>query len=133
MSVLSIKKFFQRMKYGFGCLLYLAYYYIACIIGLAARYTKKYKNLWLIAERKTEARDNGLHFFKYMTQNHGEVNTAFIIDRNSPDFDRVSCLGTVIQPNTFSHMLAFACAKVRISSHYMGCAPDTYRFAILKK
>ena len=133
MSVSSIKKGLKRIPYGLVCLLYLAYYYIAYIIGLAAQHTKKYKDLWLIAERKTEARDNGLHFFRYMAEHHGEVNTAFIIDRNSSDFERASRLGTVIQPNTFSHMLAFACAKVRISTHYMGCAPDTYRFAILKR
>lgn len=133
MSGSEIKKVFKKIKIGFVYLFYLVYYYVACLIGLAARHTKKYKDLWLIAERKTEARDNGLHFFKYMTENRGKINTAFIIDKNSPDFERVSRLGTVIQPNTFSHMLAFACAKVRISTHYMSCAPDTYRFTVLKK
>ncbi len=130
---MSITKFFKRAEYGFVCLRYLIYYYVACIIGLAARHTKKYKNLWLIAERKTEARDNGFHLFRYMNENHSEINTAFLIDRESPDFEKVSRIGRIIQPNTFSHMLAFACAEVRISTHYMGCAPDTYGFAVMRR
>ena len=132
MGAAGTKKFFKKLKSGFVYLFYLVYYYAACVIGIAARHTEKYKGLWLIAERKTEARDNGLHFFKYMNENHRDINTAFIIGRDSPDYERVSRLGAVIQPNTFSHMLAFACAAVRISTHYMGCAPDTYRFTVLK-
>jgi CDP-glycerol glycerophosphotransferase (TagB/SpsB family) len=127
------KKALKKIKNIFVYLYYLAYYYVACVIGIAARHTKKYKDLWLIAERKTEARDNGFHFFKYMTENHGEINAAFIIEKNSPDYERINRLGRVIEPNSFSHMLAFVCARVRISTHYMSCAPDTYRFAVLKK
>lgn len=123
------RKLLSCAVYGF----YIVYYYAAYVIGLAARRLPYYRNMWLIAERKTEARDNGLHFFRYLTKNHPEINAAFIIDRNSPDFERVNSLGKVIQPNTFSHMLAFACAKIRISTHYMSCSPDAYRFAVLNR
>lgn len=56
-----------------------------------------------------------------------------MIDKNSADFEKVKKLGKTVEPNTFSHMLAFAAAEVRISTHYMGYAPDTYRFAVMKK
>ena len=112
---------------------YIIYYYATYVIGLAARRLSYYKDMWLIAERRTEARDNGLHLFRYLTKNHPEINAAFIIDKNSPDFERVKELGKTIQPNTFSHMLAFACAKIRISTHYMSCSPDEYRFAVMNR
>lgn len=113
---------------------YVFYYCAAYCIGLAARHLPYYKDMWLIAERKTEARDNGLHFFRYLNAEHPEINSAFIIDKSSPDFERISALGKTIQPNTFRrHMLSFACAKIRISTHYMSCSPDDYRFAVLNR
>lgn len=33
---------------------------------------KKYNDIWLIAERGDEARDNGYAFYKYMKENHPE-------------------------------------------------------------
>lgn len=124
------------MKKIASCFVYLywiAYYYIAYIIGIIARFCPYFKDMWLISERKTEARDNGFHFFKYLCENHPEINAAFVIDRRSPDYARVSEAGRTIQPNTFLHMLAFACAKIRISTHYMSCSPDDYRFAVLMR
>lgn len=87
--------------------------------------------MWIICERKTDARDNGYHFFRYLCRNHPEINAAYIIDKNSCDYSRAAELGRIIQPNTFEHMLSFACAGVCISTHIMGYAPDTYRFALL--
>ena len=112
---------------------YAFYYAFALVLSIFARNFKKYKNLWLISERKTDARDNAFFFFEYMVKNHPEVNCAYVIDKNSADFEKVKKLGKTVEPNTFSHMLAFAAAEVRISTHYMGYAPDTYRFAVMKK
>ena len=126
----------MNMKKLLSCFVYAGYavgYIFACAVGLFARYLPCYKDLWLVSERKTDARDNGLHFFKYMCNNHPEINCAFIITEKSPDYQKVKNLGRVIKPHTFSHMLAFACAKVRISTHYMGCAPDSYRFAVMNR
>lgn len=123
----------KKLNSGFIYAGYALYYLFAYCIGLIAKHFPRYKNLWLIAERKTDARDNGLHFFRYLTKEHPEINTAFIIACNSPDYGKVKRLGTVIEPYTFGHMLAFACAKVRISTHYMGCSPDAYRFRRLDR
>lgn len=124
-----VKKMISACMY----LWYAVYYIFAYLLGLFARHFTYYKDLWIITERKTDARDNGLHLFRYITKYHPEVNVAFIITKSSPDYNRVKELGKVIEPYTFRHMLAFACAKVRISTHYMSCAPDTYRFIQLDK
>lgn len=126
----------RNMKKILGYLSYIGYefYYVFClVIGIFARKSTFYKDMWLISERKTDGRDNGYHFFKYMCANHPEINCVFVILKNSPDYEKIKKIGKVIEPFTFSHMLAFACASVRISTHYMGCAPDSYRFAVLKR
>ena len=51
--------------------------------------TKKYKDVWLIAERGDEARDNGYAFYKYMEENHPEKNFYYIIKKNSPDIYKI--------------------------------------------
>ena len=124
-----MKKFSSLFVYVY----YAFYYAFALVLSIFARNFKKYKNLWLISERKTDARDNAFFIFEYMVKNHPEVNCAYVIDKNSADFEKVKKLGKTVEPNTFSHMLAFAAARVRISTHYMGYAPDTYRFAVMKK
>lgn len=124
-----MKKFSSLFVYVY----YAFYYAFALVLSIFARNFKKYKNLWLISERKTDARDNAFFFFEYMVKNHPEVNCAYVIDKNSADFEKVKKLGKTVEPNTFSHMLAFAAAEVRISTHYMSYAPDTYRFAVMKK
>ncbi len=110
----------------------LTLYFLALVCSVCAKKTA-YKDFWLISERSTDARDNGYHFFKYLRQNYKEINCAYVIDKNSPDYNKVKDLGKTIQPKSFSHYLAFACAKVKISTHIMGYAPDSYRFAILDR
>lgn len=111
-----------------GCILR---YFFALFVGLFARFTPAYKGLWLIAERGTDARDNGFHLFRYINQEHPEISCAYVIDRNSPDYPRVSSLGRIIQRGSFSHYLAFACAKAKIGTHIMGYAPNIYLFTRL--
>lgn len=126
----------MHMKKIASCFIYAyyaAYYALCMLIGIFARNFKTYKNLWLVSERKYDARDNGFFFFEYLTQNHPEINCAYVISKNSADFEKVKRTGRVIEPKSFSHMLAFAVSKVRISTHYMGPAPDTYRFAVMKR
>ncbi len=123
----------KKISNIFIYLKYIIYYTFVSLLRPALRLLPKYRNLWLVCERKTDARDNGYHFFKYICAKHPEINSAYIIDRGSADYERVSELGKVIQPNTFGHMLALVSAEVCISTHVMGYAPDTYRFAVLDR
>ena len=108
-------------------------YFAALVVSPFAKLGGKYKNFWLVAERGADARDNGYHFFKYMCQKHPEVNCAYVIDKKSPDFEKVRSLGRTVQTGTFGHYIAFVCAKVKVSTHVMGFAPDSYCFAILDR
>lgn len=106
-------------------------YFAMRFLSLWARRTTKYHNLWLISERKTDARDNAYHFFEYICREHPEINAVYAIEHSSRDYDRAASLGRTVEPNSFEHLLAFACAKVCVSTHIMGCAPNTYSFARL--
>ncbi len=101
---------------------------IARIISVFVRPTRKYKDLWIVSERGTDARDNGYHFFKYLTTQHPEICCVYIISKNSPDRPKVAALGRVISYGSLEHYLSFLLAKVRVSSHIEGYSPDILFF-----
>ena len=128
-----IKKIINKSKCILSCIKCFILYYFFTFISLFLKNKPQYKDLWLIAERKTDARDNGYWFFKYLCENQKHINCAYIIDCNSPDFQKVKSLGRTIQPNSFEHYVAFACSKVKVSSHIMGFAPDTYGYTLVDR
>ena len=126
----------KLLKKGLSLLIYIKciiLYGFSLICSLFLRQNPSYKNLWLIAERGADARDNGYHFFKFLRENHKEVNCAYVISKDAPDYGKISALGRTVEPDTFSHFIAFACAKYKISTHIMGFAPESYYFAILDR
>ena len=84
---------------------------------------EKYKDLWLIAERGIDARDNAYYLFKYITANHPEINIAYAITKDSADRERVEKLGRIINHNSFEHYISLVLSKVKISTHIMGYTP----------
>lgn len=93
------------------------------IFPMSLLYNKNRK-IFLVSERGTDARDNGYHFFKYLNEKHPEVESYFVIDKDSPDYKKVSELGKVIQWKSLKHRLLFIGAKYKISTHIMGYSPD---------
>ena len=101
---------------------------LAEIASLFVRFCGKYKDLWIVSERGTDARDNGYHFFKYVTKEHPEINAAYVIAKNSPDYQKVADLGRVITYGSLCHYISYILAKARISSHIEGYSPDILFF-----
>ena len=92
------------------------------------------KDIYIISERGTDARDNGYHMFKYITQNHPAENVYYIIDKHSADYEKVAKLGRVIHYKSWKHALYFIAARRKISTHILGYAPGTpYRYQKLQK
>lgn len=83
-----------------------------------------YKRVWLIAERGHEARDNAWHLFRYITREHPEIHAWFMIDKDSPDVDRVAAAGRVVLRNGVRHRLLMGAAERLVSTHIMGYTPD---------
>lgn len=92
------------------------------------------KEIYIVCERGTDARDNGYHLFKYIVENHPEKNVYYIIDKRSADYPKVARLGKVIHYRSWKHVLFFVASRIKISSHYMGYAPGMpYRFQKLQR
>lgn len=76
----------------------------------------KHNNVWLVCERSTDARDNGYWFFRYLCENHPEVEAVYAIKKMSPDYTKVANMGKVIEFGSFEHWVYYWMAKKNISS-----------------
>lgn len=94
-------------------------FYILFFYKYAQWKYKKY-NIWLISERGNDARDNGMHLFKYIRTNYPEISIFYVIDANSTDIKNIKDYGNIIYSNTLKHRLYFYASRVLISTHLMG-------------
>ena len=51
---------------------------------------KNYRNLWVVMERGFDARDNAYWFFRYLREKQPQINSCYVIDKSSPDFEFMS-------------------------------------------
>ena len=78
------------------------------------------KDLWLVCERGTDARDNGYFFYKYLREKHPHIPCVYVITRNSPDYNKVATLGNVVHYGSLQHLYYINTAKHLISTHAAG-------------
>ena len=111
---MNLHTFIKKSKDYISC---FVKYGAAVIVAPFAKNKEKYKDLWLIAERGIDARDNAYYLFKYITANHPEINIAYAITKDSADRERVEkSFGRIINHNSFEYY-DFACAvKSKIST-----------------
>lgn len=81
------------------------------------------KDIWLISEKRGEARDNGYHLYKYIRTNHPEINAYYVIMSGSQDYKKVSPFGNLIELDSKEHMLYYLAAKYSINSQTCGAYP----------
>ena len=121
-----IIKFFHALIYFFFVFLFGLFFPISNLL-----YANK--KIWIITERGYDARDNGLHFFKYVIEKHPEVNCYYAIDKNSPDYKRLDAYRNILQFGSLKHIFLFACAKAKISTQMFGYAPNKYYVKLMEK
>lgn len=105
------------------------------IVLIPSTFTKIYlkitkKELWLICETDSTARDNGYAFYKYMIKNHPEVKCLYAISSNCSDYQKVARLGNIIEYSSLKHYFYYMSATRNISSHKQG-NPNQTLFTIL--
>ena len=81
------------------------------------------KDLWIFSEKKLEARDNGYHFFKFIREQHPEINAYYVIDKYGADVEKVKSLGPIVWYNSFRHCVYYYIAKERVCSQAHGVRP----------
>lgn len=96
---------------------------VAQVVAFAFHRHLERKNIWLFSEKKLEARDNGYHFFKFIKNNHPEINAYYVIDKRGADVDKVKGVGPVIWYNSFRHCVYYYIAKERVCSQAHGVRP----------
>ena len=114
------------------CILHFAY----CILLFCKKYLYK-RNIWLIGEKKTEARDNGYHFFKYIREKHPEINAYYVIKKGSADLHKIKKYGNIVWHNSMKHYIYYLAALVSANSQPFGAAPSEgtliHRFSYLRR
>lgn len=101
---------------------------------LVALFSKKpCAPLWIISERRDEARDNGYRTFCYIREHHPEVEVYYAIDKVAPDYKRVEPYGNVIQWGSFKHYLTYMRASVIASTGFDMGRPDIYVGKLMDK
>lgn len=76
----------------------------------------KRKKLWLVSDRVIKAGDNGEAFFRYMRSEHPEIDTRFVIRKESPDYQEMKKIGPVVNEGAWFHKLLLLLSDCVISS-----------------
>ena len=92
-----------------------------------------YRHLWLVAERGVDARDNGYWFFRYLREKQPRVNACYVIDRASPDYEKVARLGKTVAMGSLRHRLMYLAADRLVGTHVQPAAPDLMGYYRLRK
>ncbi len=90
------------------------------------------ENIWLLSEKRTEARDNAMHLFRYLRKEHPEINAYFVITPDSADLDKVLPFGNVIWQDSREHYRYYAAARYSIGSQECGAYPGVTNAKYLK-
>lgn len=128
-------KFMKKLCY----LLDLFKLIIAKLISPILKINKSNRDIWIVGERKSEAKDNGYHLFKYIRENHPEKKAYYVIDKESSDLEKIESLGNVIYYDSFKHYLYYIMCTKLVCAHLGGCVPDSpicwkfYKYEIKKK
>ena len=114
---------------------FLRCFFLYIVAGIVSHFVHNvyFRNVWLVAERGVDARDNGYHFFRFLNAEHPEINSIYIMDRSSADTDRIAKIGKYVGYGSFKHYILLHKADYLISTHIMGFTPCPELFLDLEK
>lgn len=112
-----VEKLVLRLRelYAIGCML---------LSWLVAKLCRPQQAIWLFSERGTDARDNGFWLFRYVKENHPEINAKFIISYDSEDRAKLSeWEACIVKTDSLRHYILMWRASYCLSTHNCGCFP----------
>lgn len=77
----------------------------------------KTRPIWLFEDRPNQAGDNAEALFKFVVENHPEIDAFFILEKDSPDYGRILSIGKVLPKFSEEHQRVWAIADVVVSAH----------------
>lgn len=70
------------------------------------------RNMWLVSETSVSAHDNGYWFFRYVCEEHKEIDICYAIDFSSIEYPKVASLGKTVAFGSFKHHIyTWSCSK----------------------
>ncbi|WP_434965312.1 bifunctional glycosyltransferase/CDP-glycerol:glycerophosphate glycerophosphotransferase [Brevibacterium casei] len=66
---------------------------ITTALADSAQLRRKFKDAWVFMDRMDKAGDNAEHLFKYVRREQQNCNAWFVVDKDSPDWDRLKAEG----------------------------------------
>jgi CDP-glycerol glycerophosphotransferase len=73
--------------------------------------------IWLVGELPYKAQDNGMHFYRWMRENHPEIDTYYVIDRDSPERENLGFFDHVVDYGSGEHFNLALQAERFIGTH----------------
>ena len=95
------------------------------VISIIMKFNKNNRDIWLIGERKDEAKDNGYHLFKYIRSNHPEQKIYYIIEKKSNDVKKIEQYKNIIYYDSFKHYLYYVMSTKLICAHQSSTVPSS--------
>ncbi len=93
----------------------------AAAVSLAIRSRRsreRFAHAWVFMDRDTDANDNGEHMYRHVWKNHPEVNSWFVLRRDSKDWARLEAEGfRLVDYGSFEWRLLILQADHLASSH----------------
>ncbi|WP_426937197.1 CDP-glycerol glycerophosphotransferase family protein [Brevibacterium sp. LE-L] len=76
------------------------------------------KPVWVVGELPYKAQDNGLHFFKYLRDNHPEIDAYYVVEPESPERSNLAGYDHVIAFRSKQHVDVALAADRFIGTHH---------------
>ena len=76
----------------------------------------KKKPVWLISDRGEKAGDNGEAMFRYMCQQHPEIDARFVIRKDCNDYERLKKIGPVVAKGTYKNRFLILLSECILTS-----------------
>jgi glycosyltransferase involved in cell wall biosynthesis/CDP-glycerol glycerophosphotransferase (TagB/SpsB family) len=114
----KLRKIKRDIRYDFSLIKRKKYKsFLALIIYKLFGWYFRSKNIWLMGERKDTAQDNTYHLFKYIKENEKNVNTKYVITKDSKDLSKIKSYGDIVWFNSIMHTVYLLTCKFTINSY----------------
>jgi len=111
--------FIQKLRRVKGKDICHIFFFLLALIP-AAILCRRRPHIWLICEKKAEARDNGYWLFRYLRNEQKTVDAVYAIDPTGDDDPKVEALGQTVPFGSLRHWVYYLAAEVNISSQKDG-------------
>ena len=103
----------QPLPFNFSGLKAFILRWLACLPAIRKRFEKS----WVFVDRENDADDSAEHLYRWVRENHPEINIWFLLTRNSHDWARLAAEGFRLVPPGLKRKLLILNSDHIISSH----------------